>query len=231
MKTKTRVIALLVALLSFSVGTTRAAGLAQAEGEAPRLVAVWYDGHRLYRGAFSGVAREVASIFDPLELEIRWQEALEHDPPLDERTILLRIVLTPSDGSGPGWRLRGDVLGAAPPGNGRIRSIYIFYKEVVREVAKGMPNGGILQPPVKLLEKALGRVVAHEMIHAVAPSISHTKRGLMRPAVGSFFLAGNKNVVLSHPVAQAFVAGAESIAATSRSIASELAAQQPGASN
>jgi hypothetical protein len=139
---------------------------------------------------------------------MRWLESIEYDERLDEGSILLRIVLTPSNPSGPGWGLEGDVLGASPPGNGRVRSIYIFYKRLKRTVARNTPN-----PPVRLLEKALARVVAHEMIHAVAPSVRHAKRGLMRPILGSSFLARN-DVVVSSPVRQAFLAGAESILAT-----------------
>ena len=204
-----RLVVLLVASLSLSLGMARAGGRAETGLlEAPRLLVVWYDGHRLYPGTHGGVAREIASIFPPLELEMRWLESIEYDERLDERSILLRIVLTPSDPSGPGWGLDGDVLGAAPPGNGRVRSIYIFYHKLKRAVARNTPN-----PPVRLLEKALARVVAHEMIHAVAPSVRHAKRGLMRPSVGSSFLAGH-NVVASSPVRQAFLAGAESILAT-----------------
>jgi hypothetical protein len=37
---------------------------------------------------------------------------------------------------------------------------------------------------------ALGRVVAHEVVHTLAPRFPHTRRGLMREALGNLDLTG-----------------------------------------
>jgi hypothetical protein len=207
---------------------TRATGMASADDDtkagslsAPRLLVVWHDAHRLYHGTHTEVAHEVQSLFDPLELEMHWQQAKRFDPPLDERTILLRIVLMPSDPAGPGWGLKGDVMGAVLPGNGRARSVYVFYPTLVRGL-KLKPREGRL-PDLderEVLEKALGRVVAHEMVHAIAPDVQHAKHGLMQPSVTRSFLASH-DVVVSEPLRQAFLAGVVRIlSSTSSSVAS-----------
>jgi hypothetical protein len=183
----------------------------------PRLLVVWHDAHHLYPGSHTGVAREVAALFAPLEVEMHWQRAKQFDPPLDRRTILLRIVLLPSDPAGPGWELGGDVMGAVLPANGRARSIYVFYPTLVRGL-KLEPRAGRYPDfhERKLLEKALGCVVAHEMVHAVAPGVSHQKRGLMQPGVTRSFLARH-DAVVSGPLRQAFVAGVENILSSTSS--------------
>ncbi len=217
-----RLVVLLVASTALSMGLGRADDRAETESfPTPRLLVVWHDAHRLYPGTHGGVASEVASLFGPLELEMHWQKAKRYDPRLDERTVLVRIVLTPSDPSGPGWGLGEDVMGAVLPGDGRARSVYIFYNTLVRGLKMKSQEGR--HPDLnerKLLTKALGRVVAHEMIHAVAPTVGHEKRGLMRRGVTRSFLARN-DVVVSRPVEQAFLAGVENIlATTSASVAS-----------
>jgi hypothetical protein len=201
-------------LVLFLATLTRAPGMVEADDHteteslaAPRLLLVWHDAHRLYPGTHSGVAREVQSLFGPLELEMHWQRAKQFDPPLDERTILLRIVLMPSDPAGPGWGLGGDVMGAVLPANGRARSVYVFYPTLVRGLKLKSQEGRLPDfNERELLEKALGRVVAHEMVHAIAPGVRHAKRGLMQPSVTRSFLARH-DVVVSGPLRQAFHAG------------------------
>jgi hypothetical protein len=212
---------LLLAALTRATATASAEDPTAAEPLAGRLLVVWHDAHRLYHGTHSEVAREVQSLFEPLGLEMHWQRAKQFDPPLDERTILLRIVLMPSDPAGPGWGLGGEVMGAVLPGNGRARSVYVFYPTLVRGL-KLEPREGRLPDfnERDLLAKALGRVVAHEMVHAVAPDVPHAKRGLMQPSVTRSFLAG-PDVVVSEPLRQAFLAGVVRIlSSTSGSVVS-----------
>lgn len=206
--------AMVVALL-LAVSTARADDGGRPESPAaPRLLVVWHDAHGLYPGPHGGVAREVASLFAPLELEVHWRRAERYDPPLDERTMLLRIVLMPSDPSGAGWGLKEDVMGAVLPSNGRARSVYIFYKALVRGLKMKLREGRIPDfRDRKLLERALGRVVAHEMVHAVAPAVRHAERGLMGSGVTRSFLA-QEDVVVSEPLRRAFVTGVERILST-----------------
>ena len=207
--------------------TVRGARGEEPAESPPRLLVVWHDAHHLYPGTHRGVAREVASLFAPLDVEMHWQGAKQYDPALDVRTILVRVVLLPSDPSGPGWELEEDVMGAVLPSNGRKRSIYIFYKTVVRGLKIKAHDGRLPDLNERdLLERALGRVVAHEMIHAVAPSVRHAQHGLMRRGVTRSFLARNE-LVLAGSLKSAFEAGVVAIlSSTSSPVASGAAGPQ-----
>ncbi len=174
----------------------------------PRLLMVWHDAHGLApNGTFRSMVREVEALFGPVGLEIEWMEAKLEDPPLDENTILLRIVLMPSKPSGPDWGLDEDVMGAFLPGGGRSHSLYVFYRNLVAAVK--IPERPNRLPDVRelrRLSRALGRVVAHEMIHAVAPAEKHASGGLMRKGLSYSFLV-KENVALEEHLIGAFVSG------------------------
>ena len=179
-----------------------------------KLLVVWHDPHYLYPGKYGGVAREVADLFAPLELEMEWRPAELHDPELDENTALLRIILLPSDPAGDGWGLDEDVTAVYLPSHGPARSVYIFYNTLVQRLNIGSQRGRVpVATERRLLDKALGRVVAHEMIHAVAPTMHHLDHGLMRPKVTHSYLARNEFSV-SEEVKHAFVAGVHGILTT-----------------
>lgn len=199
--------------LTCTAGRASEPATTDTSSESPRIVLVWHDAHRLYPGSYGGVAREVASLLTPLDLELSWQPVERYDPELDDRTILLRIVLMPSDPAGPGWELGEDVMGAVLPSEGHARSIYIFYKTLVRGLKIKALDGRL--PDLnerKLIERALGRVVAHEMVHAVAPAVGHAHRGLMRSGVTRSFLARD-DVVVATSLRRALVTGVERILA------------------
>jgi len=204
---------LLVASLAIFGGPTRASAQAESESQqAPLVLVAWYDRHHLYAGGTQDLAREVTSVLEPNGVEIRWWENIEDDFHLDERTILVRAVLTSSDASGRGWGLNEDVLGVTPLVNGQVRSIYIFYNRLIREVARSVSDDVTQRPPVELVERALGRVVAHEMIHAVAPAVQHSNHGLMRASLSNSVLSG-MNMAISPREREAFLAGAKNVLA------------------
>jgi hypothetical protein len=126
---------------------------------------------------------------------------------LDENTILLRIVLMPSKPSGSDWGLEEDVLGAFLPGGGRSHSLYVFYRNLARAVK--IPDRFGRLPDIqelRRLSRALGRVVAHEMIHAVAPTQRHASGGLMRKGLAYSFLVKD-DVELEERLIAALVSG------------------------
>ena len=92
--------------------------------------------------------------------------------------------------SGPGWRLQANTLGATVV-DGRLAppAVYIFYKSVVATL-------GLRERPRKLPDtyflgrasRAFGRVVAHEVAHAIAPGEPHARDGLMQAGLEPVFL-------------------------------------------
>jgi hypothetical protein len=210
------VVALVVLVSTLSVGITDATGSHNGIEDrikgGRRLLMVWHDAHGLAPGGtFRGMVREVERVFGPLALDIEWMKAELEEPALDERTVLLRIVLMPSEPSGSDWGLEEDVMGAVLPGDGRSRSLYVFYKNLTRAVK--IDDHPDRLPDIRELRglaRALGRVVAHEMVHAVAPSQRHSSRGLMREGFGYSFLIKDE-VALDDRLKKEFLSGIDGI--------------------
>jgi hypothetical protein len=59
----------------------------------------------------------------------------------------------------------------------------------------------------RLLGVALGRVVAHEVVHVLAPQVEHAQAGVMRPRLHAFHLAIGRPA-LEADCAEALAAGA-----------------------
>ena len=213
-----RVVRLVLFIGAFSFGITETVGaqkgIEEQRTRGPRLLMVWHDAHGLApNGTFQGMVCEVEKLFGPVGLDIEWMEAELDDPPLYGNTVLLRIVLMPSKPSGSDWGLEEDVMGAFLPGGGRSHSLYVFYRNLVSAVK-------IHDRPTRLpdirelrrLSRALGRVVAHEMIHAVAPAEHHAPGGLMRRGLAYSFLVKDQ-VVLDERLVEAFVSGLDGLLA------------------
>ena len=217
---KRRVVALVLLIGAFGFGITETVGAHSGAEDrltrGTRLLIVWHDAHGLApNGTFRGTVREVEKLFGPVGLEIEWMRSESEDLPLDENTILIRIVLMPSKPSGSDWGLEKDIMGAFLPGGGRSHSLYVFYRNLVRAVK-------IHDPPSRLpdlrelrrLSKALGHVVAHEMIHAVAPTEHHASGGLMREGLAYSFLVRDE-VALEEQLIEAFLSGVDGLLAPS----------------
>ena len=111
---KRRVVALVLLIGAFGFGITETVGAPSGAEDrltrGTRLLIVWHDAHGLApNGTFRGTVREVEKLFGPLGLEIEWMRAEVEDPPLDDNTILLRIVLMSSEPSGSDWSLETGV--------------------------------------------------------------------------------------------------------------------------
>jgi hypothetical protein len=74
-------------------------------------------------------------------------------------------------------------------GNQRIDAVYIFFKNVMRCLGHDPEQGSLMTPAQRRdLGRALGRVVAHEVVHALAPSAPHALDGLMGEKLNRSFL-------------------------------------------
>ncbi len=221
---KRRGVALVLLIGAFCFGITETVGAHSGAEDRltrrPRLLMVWHDAHGLApNGTFRGMVREVEKLFAPVGLEIEWLEAEVEDPPLDENTILLRIVLMSSEPSGSDWSLEKDVMGAFLPGGGRSHSLYVFYRNLVRAVnIHDRPSRLPDIRELRRLSRALGRVVAHEMIHAVAPKAQHGSGGLMRKGLAYSYLVKDE-VALEKHLIEAFLLGVDGLLAPPVAIA------------
>jgi hypothetical protein len=77
------------------------------------------------------------------------------------------------------FHLQAEVMGLSRPGG---RGAWILYPAVESTLRHGAPRRETLC--AELRGRALGRVVAHEVVHALALSHAHSERGLMRERLG-----------------------------------------------
>jgi len=140
-----------------------------------RLTIVWIDPTRALPFPSALVGREVREVFATLGVTIDWSEA-GSEPikgPEALRVILLRVE--PS-----AWRFERSVLGIVPRAPSSERAIWIVLSNV-RKALGLRPSGSAGSPADHLrVARALGRVTAHEVFHAVAPWHAHADTGLMR---------------------------------------------------
>ena len=69
------------------------------------------------------------------------------------------------------------VMGTVMDGPGSRRTIYIYCPDVIKTLGFRCPKN--CGPQALETALALGKVVAHEIVHAVAPEIPHSSKGLM----------------------------------------------------
>lgn len=162
------------------------------------LVLEWMDPHELLPAGERWIAKETTRILGAAEISSRWdwsetQPKTRMDAVPEHR---LRVVLLPSEPSGPGWGLTPNTLGttvldgvSAPP------AVYVFYRSVVsllnRRALSQDPSDPLALGPTT---RVLGRVVAHEVAHALAPAEPHARSGLMQAGLTPSFLT-SKNAV------------------------------------
>ena len=106
------------------------------------------------------------------------------------------------------WGLPANIMGAVVPVSDRSRRmVFVFPAEVARLV--GLPAPSKL--PYRAVEnrrlaKALGRVIAHELVHAIAPDHIHATDGIMLGRHGTATLL-NPELKIDASCRAAFKAG------------------------
>jgi hypothetical protein len=132
--------------------------------------------------------REVRSIMAQLGIEVRALWNPEAQP--EDSVIHLKALLLPSDGSSIGQRdtVMGAVRGRAFPGT----AVYVFYPNILA----ALNNPKYRSPTPEETGRAVGRVVAHEMVHALGGN-AHTLLGLMSQVMNRDFMMQTKVTVRS----------------------------------
>jgi len=138
---------------------------------------VWMDPTGVGVGAEAVARDEARSLLRKMGATVSWRrgDAGERARPGEVRVILLDRT-TESSGKA--------VLGATPPRFGVAPLVWVHVPSV--RAAIGLEPRGpvfVMAPPAsRALAIALGRVVAHELVHALAPSVPHGT-GLMSAAL------------------------------------------------
>lgn len=169
---------------------------------AADLELVWYDPEGLVPYAVDFVSREVEHIFEAVDRRIvlRRGSGFERPGRKPLRVILVRQAAA-------AWDLGDDVMGVAPGSSRPRRNIYII-APTVREVIGQNPAAALEQdtPELAELALALARVLAHEIVHAVAPRHPHAEEGMMSPQQKRDSLLGEQ-FVLDDFCVKAFLRG------------------------
>jgi hypothetical protein len=97
----------------------------------------------------------------------------------------LTVVLMADIGSA---RIPTHVLGATVVGEKAVRTVWIYLPHVAATL--GVDADPFRPADIHLLAVALGRVAAHEILHALAPRLPHSRSGLMAERLGRSALLG-----------------------------------------
>lgn len=140
----------------------------------PRIRLAWHDPNRLF-GIGLGLAtirQDVSRFFADLGVAVEW-DVVGRSNTID-LTILLRGEPPPS------WGGRRDVMGAVLGKAIPRQNVLVILSNVQRTMGfEPGPASGFTPLQNVEVARALARVLAHEIVHAVAPAHPHASEGLM----------------------------------------------------
>jgi hypothetical protein len=138
-----------------------------AEPLAVRLV--WLDPARTALGVEALARGEAQSLLRKMGLSVSWRrgKAGEAARPGEVRVILLDRGVARAPGV--------PILGATPTRPEGSSFVWVHVPNVRAAIGlrPGVPTAVMEQPSARAFGIALGRVVAHELVHALAPSVPH----------------------------------------------------------
>jgi hypothetical protein len=181
----------------FLVAAVLISFVTMAESRALELSLDWNDGHELLPISYGDVAEEVCRIFEEIGVDVRWAEREKSG------ATRVRVNLMPIDSAG--WSLpkytMGVVIGEEVP----RAAVYIFYPSVLRTLGYDLVPDRRRSPRERArLTRALGRVIAHELVHAILPEREHDCEGLLNLQLTRQHLQ-QKHLRLLEETADAFV--------------------------
>jgi hypothetical protein len=150
-----------------------------------RLGLVWSDPLGALPVSPEQIAREVERIFCSLGVQIDWKSIGTVDAAADE------IVIVFLDREPPG-NVASRAMGVTSrkEKNG-ARALWVMLPNLRRTLGLDpKPGRGYAGFPEGLLARAAARVVAHEVLHVLAPNLPHGPKGLMSASLGRGQLVG-----------------------------------------
>ena len=156
-------------------------GLGAAPRAAPpSLRAVEIDFTRLSPLTRATLRSELGQVLAPVPLRMSWRTAATGDETAPDE---LSFVFLPSAGVG------GDRGALASTANHDVvRTTWVYVPNVASALGLDLEAVVTSFDAQRLLGLALGRVLAHEIVHAIAPDVEHASAGLMRPGLDAFQL-------------------------------------------
>jgi hypothetical protein len=155
---------------------------------APLLTLAYFNCAELPPDVSAAMDREVRAILAQLGIEVRALWNPEGQPA--DGMIHLKALLLPMDGSTMGFR--DTVMGAVRGRNFPGTAVYVFYPNILA----ALKDPKYRSPTPEEVGRAVGRVVAHEVVHALGGN-AHTLLGIMAQVMERDFLMQTKVTVRS----------------------------------
>jgi hypothetical protein len=195
-----------------------APSLPEAAPPAGELRLFWFDPKGLLPFVFEPTSREVSRIFRDVGVPIRWEKG-SSETNLGEGALDIPVILLPHDPMPE--RARRRVLGLVPREPLGARAVWVFLSSVRWTLGHDPRSPRVSPRQANELGIALARVVAHEVVHAVAPDAPHTSGGLMHDSMDRTFLLGMR-APIDPDCGRAFVRNLEEILAPRRPATARL---------
>ena len=179
--------------------------------EAPLVRLSLIDLHGLTPDVTAGASAEAVGLLDRLgaRIEVRSKRPSEaHDP----RDVL--VVVMPGD---PGPLLERSVLGAIQR-DAPTRALWVFPRTIAAALGLAVDPAAWTAVGRARFATALGRVVAHEIVHLTCPWRDHDPSGLMAARMSRATLRGDA-IDLEDELRRDFVLGASARAGRSALVA------------
>ena len=148
---------------------------AQPANATADLRLVWVDVAGVARPAFAEARREILSLLRRAGVRATVREGDVHGT---SDASELTVVVLPGPPSG--GRLHGLVMGATQRTPEGVRAMWVYASAVRATLGlEARPGRFWPLPDRRRFGVALGRVVVHELVHAVVPRLPHEREGLM----------------------------------------------------
>jgi hypothetical protein len=140
---------------------------------APAPEVVWIDLAGVPAAAEEAARREARAVLQETGLALRWRTGAARDliGPRELPVVLLQRDLSARPG-------RARVLGACAPHADHPR-VWVYLANLAWTIGVRAYREPLAADQAVLLGRAIGRIVAHEVIHAVAPAVRHASAGIM----------------------------------------------------
>ena len=157
----------------------------------PRISLLWFDPQGTFPGGFEIVRQEVAGIFRDIGVDVRWTLGGLGTVYGGADVPEVPVILLPDDPmpSRDGQHIMGLVMKSQEPS----RAVWVFLKRVRWTLGHDLrQRGPRTEGEGRELALAVARVVAHEVVHAIAPDEPHSRGGLMSHSLGRGYLLGQR---------------------------------------
>ncbi|MGH9333110.1 MAG: hypothetical protein ACRD21_05105, partial [Vicinamibacteria bacterium] len=147
--------------------------------EPAPLTLVWHDSSRLFPTVgLELMGKEIEELFRVNRLPVRFHAAAESEDLLRIPEPRVNVILLPKEGGRFG--VPPNAMAAALGERGEKYTIFVFLSGVRRTLGH---RGESSPRQLAELSLALARIVAHEVVHVLAPERGHADSGLMSGAL------------------------------------------------